>query len=223
VIEIEDTGRGMSPDILARAFDPFFTTKEVGGGTGLGLSICHGIISALSGRIAIESAVGRGTVVRVVLPAAPDLEIAPAQPASPAAPRSAERLRILVVDDEPLVIEMLARVLRRDHDVVAVSCGQDALDQVSGGGWFDAIVSDVMMPNMTGIELLEALVQLEPLQAKRLIFLSGGVFTPETRARLDELGTLQLEKPVSMKELRRAVMSIATSGDGDGAAASMTG
>jgi PAS domain S-box-containing protein len=223
VIEIEDTGRGMSPDILARAFDPFFTTKEVGGGTGLGLSICHGIISALSGRIAIESAVGRGTVVRVVLPAAPDLEIAPAQPTSPAAPRSAERLRILVVDDEPLVIEMLARVLRRDHDVVAVSCGQDALDQVSGGGWFDAIVSDVMMPNMTGIELLEALVQLEPLQAKRLIFLSGGVFTPETRARLDELGTLQLEKPVSMKELRRAVMSIATSGDGDGTAASMTG
>jgi CheY-like chemotaxis protein len=115
---------------------------------------------------------------------------------------------------------MLARVLRRDHEVVAVSCGRDALEQVSTGVWFDAIVSDVMMPNMTGIELLEALVRLDPMQARRLIFLSGGVFTPETRARLDELGTLQLEKPVGTKDLRRAVMSVAASGGA--AAAAMT-
>jgi CheY-like chemotaxis protein len=104
---------------------------------------------------------------------------------------------------------MLARVLRRDHEVVAVSCGREALDQVAAGAWFDAIVSDVMMPNMTGVELLEALVELAPAQAKRLIFLSGGVFSPETRIRLDELGTLQLEKPINTKDLRRQVMSVA--------------
>jgi CheY-like chemotaxis protein len=113
-------------------------------------------------------------------------------------------------------------VLRRDHEVVAVSCGRAALDQVGAGVWFDAIVSDVMMPNMTGIELLEALVHLDPEQAKRLIFLSGGVFTPETRARLDDLGTVQLEKPIAAKELRRAVMGVAASST-TGRAAAMTG
>jgi PAS domain S-box-containing protein len=219
VIEIEDTGRGMPPEVQARAFDPFFTTKEVGGGTGLGLSICHGIISALGGRISIESAVGRGTVVRVVLPPAAQ-EAAPARLTTPPVAAAQQRLRVLVVDDEPLVVDMLARVLRRDHEVVAVSCGRDALEQVGAGVWFDAIVSDVMMPNMTGIELLEALVRLDPVQARRLIFLSGGVFTPETRARLDALGTLQLEKPVGTKDLRRAVMSVAASGGA--AAAAMT-
>jgi CheY-like chemotaxis protein len=121
-----------------------------------------------------------------------------------------QRLRVLVVDDEPRVAEMLQRVLRRDHDVVAVSNGRAALDEVSAGAWFDAIVTDVMMPNMTGIELLEELVRIAPDQARRLIFLSGGVFTPETRERLDELGTLQLEKPTTSSELRRAVMTIAT-------------
>jgi CheY-like chemotaxis protein len=210
VIEIVDTGRGMPPEVQARAFDPFYTTKDVGGGTGLGLSICHGIISALGGEIALESALGKGTVVRVALPpvTTPEVVAAPAAKAEAAPPR--QRLRVLVVDDEPLVAEMLERVLRRDHDVTAVSCGRDALDKISAGHWFDAIVSDVMMPNMTGIELLEALVQLAPEQAKRLMFLSGGVFTPETRARLEQLGTLHLEKPVNTKDLRRSVMSVAS-------------
>jgi CheY-like chemotaxis protein/two-component sensor histidine kinase len=216
VIEIEDTGRGMPPEVQARAFDPFYTTKGVGSGTGLGLSICHGIVTALAGHIAIESALDHGTVVRVVLPpvAAPELVVAPAP--GPELPAPPTRPRVMVVDDEPLVAEMLQRILRRDHDVVAVSCGQAALEQVSSGAWFDAIVSDVMMPNMTGIELLEALVELAPEQAKRLIFLSGGVFSPETRTRLDELGTLQLEKPINTKELRSSVMSVVTAPPGTG-------
>jgi PAS domain S-box-containing protein len=210
VIEIADTGRGMPPEVQARAFDPFYTTKDVGGGTGLGLSICHGIISGLGGEIAIESAPDRGTVVRVVLPAAAIPEPVAAPVAKPEPAKPAQRLRVMVVDDEPLVTEMLERVLRRDHEVVAVSCGRDALDKVNAGVWFDAIVSDVMMPNMTGLELLEALVELAPEQAKRLIFLSGGVFTQETRRRLAELGTLQLEKPINTKDLRRSVMSVAS-------------
>jgi PAS domain S-box-containing protein len=211
VIEIVDTGRGMAPEVQARAFDPFYTTKDVGGGTGLGLSICHGIISGLGGQIAIDSAPGRGTVVRVVLPGVAVAEPVAAPAAKPdQAPRPTQRLRVMVVDDEPLVIEMLERILRREYDVVAVSCGRDALDQVDSGKWFDAIVSDVMMPNMTGLELLEELVERAPDQAKRLIFLSGGVFTQETRRRLAELGTLQLEKPISTKDLRRSVLSVAS-------------
>jgi PAS domain S-box-containing protein len=215
VVEIEDTGRGMSPEVQARAFDPFFTTKEVGSGTGLGLAICHGIIGALGGQIAIESVEARGTVVRVVLPPAVVPEIVVAPTATVTQMTRPRRLRILIVDDEPLVGDMLARVLRRDHEVVVASCGAAALVQITAGPRFDAIVSDVMMPNMTGIELLDALVRVDPDQARRLIFLSGGVFTPQTRARLDALGTLQLEKPIGTKELRRAVLSIAEGSDAD--------
>jgi signal transduction histidine kinase/ActR/RegA family two-component response regulator len=216
VIEVIDTGRGMTPDVQARVFDPFYTTKKVGEGTGLGLSICHSIITGLGGQISIEGAVGRGATARVVLPAAVISATAMDAPTEPMIPMIAQRLRVMVVDDEPRVAEMLERVLRRDHDVVAVSCGKDALERVRAGAWFDAIVTDVMMPNMTGLELLEELALLAPEQARRLIFLSGGVFTPETRARLDEMGSLQLEKPTNSQELRRAVMTVATRAGGHG-------
>ena len=116
---------------------------------------------------------------------------------------------MLVVEDEPRVCEMIERALRREHEVIAVSCGRAALDQVAGGTWFDVIISDVMMPNMTGVQLLETLLQVAPAQARRLVFLSGGVFTADTRARLDELGTIQLEKPISGHELRSAVRRVA--------------
>jgi PAS domain S-box-containing protein len=210
VIEVCDTGRGLTPDVQARVFDPFYTTKKLGEGTGLGLSICHSIVTGLGGQISLESAVARGAVARVVLPAASLVVAPPPRPSEQLLPVLPQRLRVLVVDDEPRVAEMLQRVLRRDHDVVAVSCGKSALEQVRDGAWFDAIVTDVMMPNMTGLELLDELARIAPEQASRLILLSGGVFTPETRARLDELGTLQLEKPTNSHELRRAVMAIAT-------------
>jgi two-component system, cell cycle sensor histidine kinase and response regulator CckA len=120
ITEIEDTGAGMPPEILARAFDPFFTTKEVGVGTGLGLSICHGIISGLGGQITIDSAPGRGCLVRVVLPPA----AAEAQPASPATPALAEiaprRRRVLIVDDEPKIAQALERMLHTDYDLTLV-------------------------------------------------------------------------------------------------------
>jgi CheY-like chemotaxis protein len=108
----------------------------------------------------------------------------------------------MLVDDEPQVAHTMERLLRRDYDVTVALCGKDALAHIASGTRFDAIVSDVMMPNMTGIELLEELRRIAPDQARRLIFLSGGAFTARTRERLDELGVLQLEKPVTAKELR---------------------
>ncbi|HEU4731269.1 MAG TPA: ATP-binding protein [Kofleriaceae bacterium] len=211
VIEVEDTGKGIAPDLVSRVFDPFFTTKDVGGGTGLGLSICHGIISGLGGQITIESGPPRiGTVVRVVLPPAGAAASAPASAAPDVDPPAASetRRRVLLVDDEPLVAHTMERLLRRDYDITVALCGQDALDHIVGGAQFDAIISDVMMPNMTGIELLEELRRIAPDQAQRLIFLSGGAFTARTRERLDELGVLQLEKPVTARELRASVKRI---------------
>jgi CheY-like chemotaxis protein len=160
--------------------------------------------------ISIDSAPGRGTLVRVALPAAPDQPAAlptaadPADP-DPPAPR---RARIMLVDDEPLVANSIMRLLRRDYDVTIARCGQEAIDHIARGLRFDAIVSDVMMPNMTGIELLEELRRVAPDQADRLIFLSGGAFTVQTRERLDAIGAPQLEKPVTAGELRSCVARI---------------
>jgi PAS domain S-box-containing protein len=215
VVEIEDTGKGISSELQARVFDPFFTTKDVGEGTGLGLSICHGIISGLGGQISIESpsttpGARGGTVVRVVLPAAPVEAPAPLPVAEVKATGEGHRRhRVMLVDDEPMVVQTMERLLRRDYDITVALCGQDAIAHITGGARFDAIVSDVMMPNMTGIELIEELQRLAPDQAQRLIFLSGGAFTAEARERLAELGAPQLEKPVTAKELRAWVSRVA--------------
>jgi CheY-like chemotaxis protein len=212
VIEVADTGQGMPPEVLARVFDPFFTTKDVGEGTGLGLSICHGIISGLGGQISIDSTPGVGTVFRIVLPPQPtDAQAAPAAaPTAEPAPtgNGLRRHRVMLVDDEPQVAQTMERLLRRDYDVTLAACGRDALDLINRGARFDAIVSDVMMPNMTGIELIEELQRIAPDQAQRLIFLSGGAFTAQTRERLDALGAPQLEKPVTAKELRACLTQI---------------
>jgi PAS domain S-box-containing protein len=243
VIEIEDTGVGMTPEVQARVFDPFFTTKDVGAGTGLGLSICHGIIESLGGQISIESPPGTsrseprptpdaarpaasadapatgGTVVRVVLrpyvtAAGAAAVAAPAAPGSATAPGATRRLRVLVVDDEPLVAETVARLLRQDHDVTIATRGEDALSRVTQGQRFDAIVSDVMMPTMSGIELHEALQRLAPEQAQRMLFLSGGAFTEHARNRLDQLGAPQLAKPITAAALRSCVQDIAARSTG---------
>jgi signal transduction histidine kinase/ligand-binding sensor domain-containing protein/CheY-like chemotaxis protein len=211
VVEVEDTGAGMAPEVQARVFDPFFTTKAVGEGTGLGLSICHGIISGLGGQIAIDSAAGRGTVFRIVLPPhveapAPALALVAIEDApAVAGPR---RHRVMLVDDEPQVAHTMERLLRRDYDITIALCGRDAIEHINRGARFDAIVSDVMMPNMTGIELTEELLRVAPDQAQRLIFLSGGAFTAQTHERLHAIGAPQLEKPVTAKELRACVQRI---------------
>jgi PAS domain S-box-containing protein len=214
VVEVEDTGRGIAAELQSRVFDPFFTTKDIGEGTGLGLSICHGIISGLGGQISIESAPERGTLVRVVLP--PQLgAAAPAPPAVPDAapaadPTEQRRYRVMLVDDEPLIAQTMERLLRRDYDVTVALCGREAIGHIAQGVRFDAIVSDVMMPNMTGIELIEELQRVAPDQAERLIFLSGGAFTAQARERLDALGAPQLEKPVTAKDLRACVRRVAS-------------
>ncbi len=212
VIEVSDTGKGMSPEVMAWVFDPFFTTKAIGEGTGLGLSICHGIIEGLGGQIHLDSAPGVGTTVRVSVPPAPrddGEERAAARPQLAAVAAVAQPRRVLVIDDEPLVAEMLCRALRREHTVAVDSSGRDALQRILRHERYDAILSDVMMPNMTGIELYEELLRAVPEQARRMIFVSGGVFSAQIRARMEELGLPQLAKPIDAEELRARVNEVA--------------
>jgi len=122
IIEIADTGHGMPPGTEARIFDPFYTTKAIGSGIGLGLSICHGIVRSLGGSIAIQSALGTGTIVRVTLPGEEGgLPDAPAK-ARPLA-KPVRRGRVLIVDDEVVFASSLRRLMARDHEVTMMNRG----------------------------------------------------------------------------------------------------
>jgi signal transduction histidine kinase/ligand-binding sensor domain-containing protein/CheY-like chemotaxis protein len=202
VVAVSDTGSGIPPEVLPRIFEPFFTTKPVGVGTGLGLSICHSYVQAMGGDIRVRSELGRGTTFEVVLPPAP--EAALAEPATAAAPASAplSRSRLLVIDDEPLLIAALARTLAPEHEVVAFTSARPALERLRAGERFELILCDLMMPEMTGMELHETLAREAPELAGRMVFITGGAFTEAARAFLHTTHLPYLEKPFEPETLR---------------------
>lgn len=201
VIEVRDTGEGMSEEVRSRIFDPFFTTRPVGTGSGLGLSLCHGIVTALGGEIAPESEPGRGTTFRVMLPGAESETPHRDGPAEVAPAPTGRRGRVLVVDDEPTVLKTLGRILGSEHDVVTATNGRAALELLVSGA-FDVILCDLMMPEMTGMELHAELVRTAPEQAARMIFMTGGAFTPRAQAFLDQAPNERFPKPFNMARLR---------------------
>jgi signal transduction histidine kinase len=204
IIEVRDTGSGISPDLVGRIFDPFFTTKPIGTGTGLGLAICQRIIASMGGSIVVESKLGHGTSFRVMLPEIP----APAQDEeSPAAPTpvSAQRARILVIDDESSVVSVVRRILSDRHEITGVTSGREALALVGEGQSFDVILCDVMMPEMTGMDVHDALVLHHPALAERMVFMSGGVFTQRARLFLDNATNRVIDKPFDVATLRKAL------------------
>jgi signal transduction histidine kinase len=202
-VEVRDTGCGIPKEHLDRIFDAFFTTKPVGEGTGLGLAICYRIVAELGGRIEIESQVGQGTLFRLVFPAASG--DAPSEAAPVVFAPSTRRGRVLVVDDEEAMGRALERSLRAHHDVVVVHRARDALALVADGERFDALIADVMMPEVGGVELHERLAEIAPDQRARMIFVTGGAFTVAAREFLDRAGRPTLEKPVDVAALLRIV------------------
>ena len=203
--EVRDTGAGIPPEIADRIFDPFFTTKPRGVGTGLGLSICRGIVLALGGEIVVESRPGGGTTVRVAVPAAPPS--APAPIAAPA-PSPGRRGRLLVVDDEPAVAGAIRRVLASEHEVLVRGSAEEALEAISRGERFDAILCDLMMPGMTGMDLHDALSRVAPEQASRMVVLTGGAFTDDAREFLDQVALPKCDKPFDPAGLRKVVRNV---------------
>ena len=204
VIEVSDTGPGIPPQIIGRIFDAFFTTKAVGVGTGLGLAICQRIVTDMAGTLTVESEVGKGTTFRVSLPLARKRKSDVAPPAEPMA-AAGRRGRILVVDDEELVVRSVKRILSKEHDVVATVSATEALALCAGGEQFDLILCDLMMPEMTGMDLHRELSLVAPEQADRMIFVTGGAFTEKAWRFLSETPKEHLEKPFASANLRAIV------------------
>ncbi len=168
-IAVSDTGGGMPPGVLARAFEPFFTTKEQGKGTGLGLAQLYGFAKQSGGTARIESREGEGTTVTIYLPRTREL----AAPVALAAveQRATQRARILVVDDDDDVRQVAAALIEEiGYEVMAVGSGEAALQELSGGG-FAMLVTDVVMPGMSGVDLARQVRALQPRLP--ILFASG--------------------------------------------------
>jgi C4-dicarboxylate-specific signal transduction histidine kinase/CheY-like chemotaxis protein len=216
---ISDTGPGIAPENLTRIFDPFFTTKEVGQGTGLGLSICYGIIQEHRGRIWAESRLGEGTTFHLEIPVQGEegrgAEEKPAEagaaPALAPPTTTGDTGRILVVDDEPSIVDILYDVLRMDgHQIETAVNGRLALSKLSSGS-FDVVISDLKMPGMSGQELYRHLQASESALLSRIIFTTGDVANQDTQSFLQESRTPYLQKPFNLNEVRRLVQEILAS------------
>lgn len=205
IVEIADTGPGLSADARARIFDPFFSVgaRAPGDHAGLGLSMCHALVTGLGGEIQVESELGRGTVFRVSLPAAPDASDAAPPPSSAPPPLPTRAARVLVIDDEPMVGRMVERALGRAHEVTTAPSGKAALEQLQRGTRFDVILCDLMMPSMSGMDVYERVRALAPEQAERMVFLSGGAFTARARDFLEHHPSL--EKPFDLGALEAVI------------------
>lgn len=200
--EVQDTGAGMSAATKRRIFEPFFTTKPLGMGSGLGLAICKSIVNECGGDIYVESELGQGARFVVRLPAALEAPAAIAERTD--APAPFVRGRVLVIDDEPLLLKLMTRFLV-GHDVVTASSGQAAQHVLENDEDFDLILCDLMMPDQTGMEVHQWLVARNPGLAARLVFTTGGAFGDAAAQYLADCGAPKLEKPFDKLAFKRLV------------------
>lgn len=224
VVEVEDTGVGVAPADRSRLFDPFFTTRPVGEGAGLGLAVCHSIVKRCGGWLEVDSQLGFGSTFRVCLPAAPVLDGAGPAPTDPTptpgagglaataptegpnaeTPADSGRPLLLLVDDDLRVGRALARTLRRRFDVDVVSSGHEAQLRLTERR-YDGLVCDLMMPGCSGEQLYDWLALRQPAMQQRVLFVTGGAFTPEAQRFLESDVAPCLIKPVEPDALHEAV------------------
>lgn len=233
VIEVCDSGCGMSLDVQERIFEPFFTTRSVGAGKGLGLSVCHGLVTAVGGRLGVQSRVNQGSTFTVLLPAldqdapssvvdrasrwlrgkatpssAPSSSALSSAPSSPVLASPVSRIRILAIDDEPVLLRSIRRMLI-EHDVTCVEGARSALRLLEGGAKYDLILSDVMMPGMTGIDFYEELSRTRPEDAHKVVFVTGGTLNSKVSSFLWSVPNSRLDKPFGAEDVRRIIRNLA--------------
>ena len=210
-VTVADNGPGIPAHLRARVFEPYFTTKPIGIGTGVGLAVSLGIIEAHGGRLTVDGARGGGAVFTIALP----VRVAPAHAAnepSSALPSTA-RYNVMVVDDEPDIRESLAEILSgASHHVITASSGREALERLAADR-YDAILTDIRMPDLDGRALYEEIEARWPGQAVRVVFVTGDTLASELREFVCRSGRRVIEKPFLPSEVRRVVDEVAAGGE----------
>jgi CheY-like chemotaxis protein len=202
---VNDTGHGISPDVMEKLFDPFFTTKEKGEGTGMGLSVVHGIVRSHGGDIYVYSDPGKGSTFRVYLPAI-ERRLKPEERVERPIPTGTER--ILFIDDEPAIVNMGKRILKSlGYDVTTRTSSIEALELFKAQkGRFDLVITDMTMPQMTGDDLSKELMSIRP---DIPVILCTGF-----SARIDEKNAMNMgirafvSKPILKREIAEAIRKV---------------
>lgn len=201
VVEVQDRGAGVHAQEVPLAAEPFYQQSRVA--PGLGLALCHGVVTGAGGTLEVQSDPPRGSTFRVILPVAAPVQ-APVRSSVTVTP---PRGRVLIIDDDPLVGRSMARLLQAAHEVTVISSPADALARLQRGERWDAILCDLMMPELSGMDVEERLQKSAPDVLPRIVYLTGGAFTDRARKFLAE-GRPFLEKPVEAPALRARVAEL---------------
>lgn len=204
-IVVADNGPGIPEHLRKRVFEPYFTTKPTGMGTGVGLAVSHGIVAAHDGTLTLDCPEMGGAVFTITLPVCAagvghaEVGTSPEE--------SADRRRILIVDDEAEIREILAEILTQ-HRVAAVSSGREALERMAAER-YDVILTDIRMPDLDGRTLYREIERRWPEQASRVVFVTGDSLASALHEFASEVGRPVIEKPFVPVDVRRVVAEIA--------------
>ncbi len=208
---VDDDGPGIAQPVLDHLFEPFVTTKPVGKGTGLGLSVCYGIVREHGGTIRAENRLGGGARFTIEFPvdAGSTTSVSVPEPGNdtPGMLRTARNLRILVIDDEPRILEFVRACFGSANSVTSLSDAAEAMRHLERGH-FDIILSDLKMPGLDGRDLYNFIVRQRGELAERVVFMTGDILSDDTQEFLKTFELGHLEKPFGRRDLLRAVMHV---------------
>ena len=204
-VSIGDDGPGIERKNLPKIFDPFFTTKEVGGGSGLGLSVCYGIVHEHDGIIRVDSSPGQGATFIIDLPAAQESSSVSGTLEVSDSGRSLGPMNILVVDDEPAIVEFVSRALSEYGHTVHVARGGGEAIEMQGLTAYDLIILDMKMPGVGGAILFEHIRGLSEEMSSKILFITGDTTNPVTGDFINNTGNPVLTKPFALEDLISAV------------------
>jgi signal transduction histidine kinase len=204
-VEVSDTGSGIAPEVRKRLFQPFVTTKPKHEGTGLGLSICRRIVRDYRGEISARANSERGTTFVVRLPLLLSTTRSLQSLPPPSLPHESRRARLLVIDDEPEIVDVIRRELAIEHETVGLTSCRAALALLNRDPSFELILCDLMMPGMNGMQLYTELERTSPELVKRIVFITGGAFTQAALKFLEGIPNPNITKPFDADTLLKLV------------------
>jgi len=207
-VQFCDNGEGMDQDTLERVFDPFFTTKELGRGTGLGLSVSYGIVKEHGGRIYARSRSGQGSTFTIEFPVRGESvgsEESEGGVERHALAASGSGSRLLVVDDEPMILDLMVDLFKdQDVHVDTAANGSEACRKISQQA-YDVIITDVRMPQMNGLDLYSEILDMRPEMEGRIIFMTGDLIDEEIAGFLSRVDAVSIPKPLEVPDVLSAV------------------